>query len=180
MFWSKTADKSAAVLERINPAVELRISATPKTLHPDEKVKVYRQDVIAAEMIKKEVVLNPDIELDFSEERTLNENLIKAALAKRNQLAELYQELGVEINPLLIIQLPNDVKESMTSEDQAIAEQVKTYLEAICGITAENGLLAVWLANEKENLAGLERPDNMTQVLLFKEAIALRGLGVQT
>ena len=61
----------------------------------------------------------------------------------------------------------------MTSEDQAIAEQVKTYLEAICGITAENGLLAVWLANEKENLAGLERPDNMTQVLLFKEAIAL-------
>lgn len=25
----------------------------------------------------------------------------------------------------------------------------------------------------KENLAGLERPDNMTQVLLFKEAIAL-------
>ena len=139
MFWSKTADKSAAVLERINPAVELRISATPKTLHPDEKVKVYRQDVIAAEMIKKEVVLNPDIELDFSEERTLNENLIKAALAKRNQLAELYQELGVKINPLLLIQLPNDVKESMTSEDQAIAEQVKTYLEAICGITAENG-----------------------------------------
>ena len=100
------------MLERINPAVELRISATPKTLHPDEKVKVYRQDVIAAEMIKKEVVLNPDIELDFSEERTLNENLIKAALAKRNQLAELYQELGVKINPLLLIQLPNDVKET--------------------------------------------------------------------
>ena len=173
MFWSKTADKSAAVLERVNPTVELRISATPKTLHPDEKVKVYRQDVIAAEMIKKEVVLNLDIELDFSEERTLNENLIKAALAKRNQLAELYQELGVKINPLLLIQLPNDVKETMTLEDQAIAEQVKTYLEAVCGITAENGLLAVWLANEKENLAGLERPDNMTQVLLFKEAIAL-------
>ena len=75
----------------------------------DEKVKVYRQDVIAAEMIKKEVVLNPDIELDFSEERTLNENLIKAALAKRNQLAELYQELGVKINPLLLIQLPNEI-----------------------------------------------------------------------
>lgn len=84
-------------------------------------------------------MLNPDIELDFSEERTLNENLIKAALAKRNQLAELYQELGVKINPLLLIQLPNDTKESMTSEDQAITEQVKTYLEAICGITAENG-----------------------------------------
>ena len=173
MFWSKTADKSASVLERINPAVELRISAIPKTLYPDEKVKVYRQDVIAAEMIKKEVVLNPDIELNFNEERTLNENLIKAALAKRNQLAEFYKELGVKINPLLLIQLPNDVKETMTSEDQAIADQVKTYLEVVNGITAENGLLAIWLANEKENLAGLERPDNLAQVLLFKEAIAL-------
>ena len=48
-------------------------------------------------MIKKEVA-EPDIELDFSEERKMNENLIKAALANRNQLAELYQELGVKIN----------------------------------------------------------------------------------
>lgn len=173
MFWSKTADKSAAVLDRINPSVEIRISATPKTLHPDETVKVYRQDVVAAEMIKKEVVLNPDIELDFSEERTLNQNLIKAALNKRNQIAEAYKELGININPLLLIQLPNDTKETMTADDAAIAEQVKVYLSAICGITAENGLLAVWLANEKENLVNLERPDNMAQVLLFKEAIAL-------
>ena len=55
MFWSNTADKTEAVLERISPAVELRISATPKTAHPDERTKVYRQDVIKAEMIKKEV-----------------------------------------------------------------------------------------------------------------------------
>ncbi len=33
--------------------------------------------------------------------------------------------------------------------------------------------MAVWLANEKSNLAGLERPDNLAKVLLFKEAIAL-------
>ena len=31
MFWTKTADKTASVLDRINPAVEIRISATPKT-----------------------------------------------------------------------------------------------------------------------------------------------------
>ena len=173
MFWSKTADKSSAVLDRINPCVEIRISATPKTKRPDEFVKVYRQDVIAAEMIKKEVVLNPGIELDFNEERTLNQNLIKAALDKRDKIAEEYKKLGVNLNPLLLIQLPNDTKESMTVEDEAIAEQVKAYLSAICGITEENGLLAVWLANKKSNLSNLEKPDNMTQVLLFKEAIAL-------
>ncbi|MCD8290319.1 MAG: DEAD/DEAH box helicase family protein [Prevotella sp.] len=173
MFWSKTADKSAAVLERINPAVELRISATPKTLRPDEKVTIYRKDVIEAEMIKKEVVLNPDIELDFREERTLNENLVRAAMAKRNQLAEMYKAMGVKINPLLLIQLPNDTNEKMTAEDQEVSDLVKQYFKVVHNITPENGLLAIWLANEKENLAGLERPDNMAQVLLFKEAIAL-------
>ncbi|MCD8297213.1 MAG: DEAD/DEAH box helicase family protein [Prevotella sp.] len=172
-FWSKTADKSAAVLERINPAVELRISATPKTLQPDEKVTVYRKEVIEAEMIKKEVVLNPDIELDFREERTLNENLVRAAMAKRNQLAEMYKAMGIKINPLLLIQLPNDTNERMTAEDQEVSDLVKQYLKVMHDVRTENGLLAVWLANEKENLAGLEKPDNMTQVLLFKEAIAL-------
>ena len=61
MFWSKTADKSAQVLERIKPEIEIRISATPKTQHPDAHVRVHREEVIEAEMIKKEVVLNPDI-----------------------------------------------------------------------------------------------------------------------
>lgn len=173
MFWSKTADKSAAVLDRINPAVEIRVSATPKTANPKEKVTVYRQDVIAAEMIKKEVVLNPEIELNFSDELELNANLIKAALDKRNQIAEAYKAVGSNVNPLLLIQLPNDTKESMTTEDTAIADQVKKYLEVMCGITTDNHRLAVWLAGEKENLTDLEKPDNLTEVLLFKEAIAL-------
>ena len=173
MFWSKTADKSAQVLEKINPKIEIRISATPKTTNPREKVSVYRSEVIEAEMIKKEVVLNPEINLNFSDELRLNESLIKAALAKRNQLAEAYKALGVNINPLLLIQLPNDTGESMTTEDQAVAEQVKTYLKVMCDITEKNGRLAVWLAGEKSNLENLEKPDNMAQVLLFKEAIAL-------
>ena len=173
MFWSKTADKSAAVLDRINPMVEIRISATPKTANPKEKVTVYRKDVIAAEMIKKEVVLNPEIELNFSNELELNANLIKAALAKRNQLAKAYKEEGANINPLLLIQLPNDTRETMTADDTAIAMQAKEYLDKACNITTDNQRLAIWLAGEKENLAGLERPDNPTEVLLFKEAIAL-------
>ncbi|MDE6276620.1 MAG: DEAD/DEAH box helicase family protein [Muribaculaceae bacterium] len=174
MFWDNTADKTKAVLERINPAVELRISATPKTTRFDAYYKVDRQKVIAAEMIKKEVVLNPDIEVGGAEnEIALNERLIKAALEKRNQIAEAYKACGVDINPLLLIQLPNDNKTAMTAEEEKIAIQVKTYLKYVEDITAENGKLAVWLSNEKENLAGLERPTNLAQVLLFKEAIAL-------
>lgn len=174
MFWSKTADKSSQVLDRICPAVEIRISATPKTL-TNYNVVVERNAVIEAEMIKREVVLNPDIESGITGEQTLNQHLLERALSKRQQLADAYKALGVNINPLLLIQLPNDTKEVMTSDDKAIKEQVVTYLSANprWHITTDNEKLAIWLAEEKQNLDNIEKPDNSVQVLLFKEAIAL-------
>lgn len=177
MFWSKTADKSGQVLDRINPAVEIRISATPKTAvnGSTQRVLVDRQDVIKAGMIKKEVVLNPDIDVDAADPMSLEERLLKVALQKRQQIADEYERLGINIKPLLLVQLPNDTKETMTDDDNKVAEIVKTYLKYNPQeeITVENGKLAVWLAGEKSNLDGLEQPDNMTKVLLFKEAIAL-------
>ncbi len=172
MFWSPTADRSAAVLNSINPDVEIRISATPRTQNPDALVKVFRKEVISAEMIKKEVVLNPDIDVDAASPISLDERLLRSALAKREQIAKEYRRLGVGIKPLLLIQLPNDTRESMTADDNAVAETVKAYLRGK-EITTENGKLAVWLAQEKTNLEGLERPDNLAEALLFKEAIAL-------
>ena len=172
LFWSKSADKSSKVLQKIKAKVEIRISATPKTM-ADHIVTVSREEVVKEEMIKKQVVLNPDITKGYNDERELNEHLIKCALEKRNQIAEAYRKEGTNINPLLLIQLPNDTSESMSSEDLVIADQVKTYLRAIKDITTDNQKLAVWLSGEKENLKGLEEPDNMTEVLLFKQAIAL-------
>ena len=172
LFWSKSADKSAKVLQKINPKVEIRISATPKT-NSDHKVTISREEVVKEEMIKKQVVLNPDITKGYNDENELNIHLIQCALEKRKLLAEAYKKEGTNINPLLLIQLPNDTTESMTAEDSAIAEQVKTYLREIKDITTDNKKLAVWLSGEKENLDGLEEPDNMTEVLLFKQAIAL-------
>lgn len=172
LFWSKSADKSAKVLQKINPKVEIRISATPKT-NSDHKVTISREEVVREEMIKKQVVLNPDITKGYNDENELNIHLIQCALEKRRLLAEAYKKEGTNINPLLLIQLPNDTSESMTAEDSAIATQVKTYLKEIKDITTANKKLAVWLSGEKENLEGLENLDNITEVLLFKQAIAL-------
>ena len=172
LFWSRTADKSAEVLQKINPKVEIRISATPKS-HSDNVVNIPREHVIKEEMIKKQVIMNPDLAKGFTDESELNQHLISKALEKRDQLAAAYEKAGVNINPLLLIQLPNDTSETMSSEDLAIAEQVKTYLRAVKDITTENGKLAVWLSKEKANLERLEDSDNLAEVLLFKQAIAL-------
>lgn len=172
LFWSKTADKSKVVLDRINPKVEIRVSATPKT-HADYTVTIPRDLVVREEMIKKQVILNPNFKTDYHTDEELNENLIRAALAKRNEIAKAYKALGVNINPLLLIQLPNDTSESMTAEDTKIADHVKQYLKVIHNINEQNGKLAIWLSNEKANLPNLEKDDNLAEVLLFKQAIAL-------
>lgn len=172
LFWSSTADKSKKVLEKIAPKVELRVSATPKSAS-DYQVTVPRKAVIDEEMIKKGVVMNPDLRFDANNELQLNQILIETALKKREELATSYKKLGINLNPLLLIQLPNDKKEQLTSDDKEILEQVEQYLINIKGITVENQKLAIWLSNRKENLLGLEDNDSLTEVLLFKQAIAL-------
>ena len=172
LHWTRTADKSEKVLKGILPKVEIRISATPKT-QSDYTVTIPREMVVKEEMIKESVILNPDVASEYNDELELNQHLIKKALEKRKQLAKAYQQLGVNINPLLLIQLPNDTTEAMSSEDEAIAKQVKEYLDVCHNINVENSKLAVWLSKEKQNLQGLEDADNLTEVLLFKQAIAL-------
>ena len=172
LFWTKTADKSKAVLERINAKVEIRISATPKTA-PDYLVNVDRQEVIREEMIKEGVLLNPDVTSGYANDIALNEHLINKALEKRRQIAEAYRKEGVNINPLLLIQLPNDTTDAMTADDTKIMEQVVQYLDVMRGINTDNHRLAVWLSKQKTNLEDIERNDNITEVLLFKQAIAL-------
>ncbi len=174
MFGSRNAKKSEKVLSNILPKIEIRISATPlpeTTMHADEQVVVPREKVIDEEMIKEGVVLNPALE--FNEALgSLNQHLIHLALEKRNELAEAYKKIGVNINPLLLIQLPND-GDGMSSEDNSVKEEVLNYLDKIKGINTDNNKLSVWLSGEKTNLNGIEVNDNLTEVLLFKQAIAL-------
>ena len=169
MFSGKNAKKSEKVLARINPKLEIRISATPIS-QGDEMVTVYREDVVKEEMIKESIVLNPALNPG---DESLTETLIREALTKRNEIAQAYNSLNININPLLLIQLPNDTNEANTAEDTRIKDEVVKYLSAKEGITVQNGRLAVWLSKEKENLQGIEDLDNLTEVLLFKQAIAL-------
>ena len=172
LFWTKTADKSKAVLEKINAKVEIRISATPKT-KPEYLVNIDRQEVIREEMIKEGVLLNPDVTSGYANDIALNEHLINKALEKRQQIADAYKKEGVNINPLLLIQLPNDTTDAMTADDTKIMEQVVQYLDVMQGINTDNHRLAIWLSKQKTNLEDIERNDNLTEVLLFKQAIAL-------
>ena len=123
MFGGRNARKSEKVLATIQPKVEIRISATPQT-SGEEFVNVPREKVIEEEMIKQNIVLNPALNFN-NPHGSLEQHLIWLALQKRQELADAYKAFGVDINPLLLIQLPNDTSENLTADDTKGKDEVR-------------------------------------------------------
>lgn len=162
--------KAKALLQQIGAKIELDVSATPM-FQSDYGYTIKRQEVVNAEMIKKNVVLNPLLDHHTQDGRSLNQVLLEEALKKHQEIKQGYDALGSKINPLLLIQLPSDKKTESVLDKQLI-DEIETNLLAK-GISVKNNRLAVWLSNRKDNLEGLEEKECMTDVLIFKQAIAL-------
>ncbi len=165
-----SSDKSKELIETISPKVTIEVSATP---HLKENVseieKVHLADVKAEEMIKSEISVNPEFLNIKLENKSSDELVIGQALKKREELTKLYKKENSNINPLILIQLPDSKSNLITKKDDVIRILKDTFK-----ITEENGKLAVWLSEEKtDNLANIEKPDNEVEVLVFKQAIAL-------
>jgi len=127
-------------------------------------------------MIKKSVMLNPNFKNVLSGDSlktTLADGtdamVLEEALKKRSGIAEIYKKEGLNINPLLLIQLPD----RKTQQEDLIKAEVIKILKDKYGLTTENGKLAIYLSEEHENLENISRNDNETEVLIFKQAIAL-------
>lgn len=174
MAGGKTAEKAEQVLSNIQPKLEIRVSATltDKSMRSPFRVIIPREEVVKEQMIKKGVHLNPLLKAEEQGGRDADIVLLQKALEKRIELECAYTEAGTTIRPLLLIQLPSDTQK-ITAEDTRIRDIVVAYLKAYHNTTEQNGKLAVWLSGEKSNLEDISKPDNMVEVLLFKQAIAL-------
>ncbi len=167
-----TGPQAVAVRHAIDAKLEVGVTATPLS-RPARSVFISRQDVIAEEMIKRGVRLNIGLDPEQQNGENVHLHLLRVAWAKKQELTKLYEEaLGPNvINPLLLIQLPSD-NVSLSKEDKQIREAVEGLLATDdFGVTTQNGRLAVWLSGEKDK-DGLEEPNGLQDVLLFKQAIA--------
>ncbi len=164
------SEKSRELIETIGPKVTIEVSATP---HLKENVseieKIHLSDVKSEEMIKSEISINPEFIGLKVDTKSSDELIIEQALKKREELVKLYKKEKSEINPLVLIQLP-DKKSNLINKKDDVLKILKDKFK----ITEENGKLAVWLSEEKtDNLANIEKNDNEVEVLVFKQAIAL-------
>ena len=165
--------------EVIKPSLVIEASATPKYVSKDDstdtyrKIKVDTDEVINSGLIKKQVLINSDIESIAEElDREAIKTAVVAGLRKRDELEAEYEKLGLKINPLMTIQLPTEKKEELSELDikvRAIVEEILSEYR----YEYYNKNLAVWLSGEKENLDGIEEKDSIVEVLIFKQAIAL-------
>lgn len=168
-----TTDRAIEIRDNIiKPELTIEMSATPVLMNGAFPIKVNPNDVINEGMIKKEIIINQDIEKIVDNELDSESLILESAYMKEEELKKKYAEAFSDketlsrITPLVLVQLPN----SISGEEKK--ENVLKFLESK-GITIDNGKVAVWLSdetinNDAETLLPL---DSKVEYLLFKMAI---------
>ena len=154
--------KADEIIQYFHTDKIIRCSATPKGISKAEVIEIPEEEVIAAELIKKMLVINQDFPQRVETENQ-TEFLLERALAKQRELRVAYLQQNVDINPLIVIQLPN--------KSETLQDDVERHLETQ-GLTYENGQLAVWLSKMHENLEDIERLNATTTAVIIKQAVA--------
>lgn len=166
-------DKSQRdVIDPLNPKIKLMVSATPKQDSVAEAalnggiVKIEHQDVVDAGLIKANIICQTEEELRKYDGEDEDHALLRLAIDRRNELKQEIESFGVNVNPLVIIQLPND-DEELTNEGKPTKEEItKVYLISQ-GVKANR--IASWFTGKKKP-EGLELDDSEYEYLLFKTA----------
>ena len=169
-----TTALSRELIDSIDSALVLDVSATPTLGEYNDMFEVALEDVKAEGMIKKFVVINEGFkniltgnQVKLSLDKRRDAFVLEQALAKREQLAKAFPAKS-DINPLLCVQL----SDFRTEDDKS------TYHEAVetlakQGITADNGKLAIRMQEDSINWEGISKNNDTAEVLIFKHAIAL-------
>lgn len=170
--------RSKELISTFNPFLILEMSATPE--YPEFKkeetcgtwVNFHQKDIfyrgfrvdskrVSDEgLICRRLLLNDGIKEDVS--KTSFELLMDAAYLKHLEIKEGYKPY--HINPLLLIQIPNE------EAGDRIRRQIEDYFRDR-NITIENNRLNIWLTEEHILSGNLTYLNSSVEVLIFKQAI---------
>ena len=154
--------KAEAIIEYINPEYIVRVSATTKTNKEAELIEIDELEVINAGLITRALYINENVS---NKDVLSNEHeyLLDLAINKRKAIKEEYMKLGVQVNPLIIIQVP--------SKSDDLIKQIETILEDK-KYTYDRKNLAIWLSERKENIEDIENNESNQAILIMKQAIS--------
>ena len=158
-------EKADAIVELFKTDKIVRASATPLKDPNAILVEVAEEDVIAAGLIKKMIHINPDFPstVKLAKGETHTDYLLARAWERREELRTAFLSKGSAVNPLVIVQLPNN-------SDALLADVEKWF--AARQVDCEGGTLAVWLSSRHDNLDGIVANDGKQVAVVIKQAIA--------
>ena len=169
---------SNEVIDLINPRIIINVTATPKNIPStddiqDKKagyVRVKEEDVINSGLIKEQIIIQTEEEINTIKQKGLSEDEIMLELAfnKRNKLVEAYKKLDLQINPLVLIQLPNDEND----KQEVVTNKKDIILSYLLSKGVKDSEIAIWLSNEKKNLELIENNNSQVNFMIFKVAAA--------
>ncbi len=154
--------KADDIIELFHSDKIIRCSATPKNYKNAILIDIPEEDVIAEGLIKKLLIINENFEQHISVDDQIT-FLLDKAIAKQRELHSEYLNRNAEINPLIIVQIPN--------KSDALLDRVEEYFESK-RITYENNLLAIWLSDKKQNLEDIEEFNATPIAVIIKQAVA--------
>lgn len=154
--------KADEIIQYFHTDKIIRCSATPKGIKNAEIIEIPEADVIAEGLIKKMLIINEDFPQQVEMENATS-YLLKQAYAKQREIHAEFLFNGKDINPLIVVQIPN--------KSEKLQDDVERWFETQ-GVTYENGQLAVWLSDMHENLEGIEKINAPSVAVIIKQAVA--------
>ena len=140
----------------------IRCSATPLYDKKAKLIEIPEEDVIAEGLIKKLLVINENFP-QVVETQNQTDYLLDKALLKQRELRSLLLQRGKDIDPLIVVQLPNN--------SDLLLDTVEKFFERN-GITYESETLAVWLSGRHENLDDISDNNGKQVAVIIKQAVA--------
>jgi len=172
------------IIDLLEPRIIIKVTATPKdekemkALAYDKKagfVEVLESDVIASGLIKERIITQTEEEIKKLGNKKLSDKditdiMLELAYNKRIELKSYYEELGLDINPLVMIQLPSDFKE----KEEVQANQKVLVLSYLKQKGVKESEIATWLSGNKdeEKLKYITNNNDKINFLIFKVAPA--------
>ena len=154
--------KAEAVIEYLRPNYIIRVSATTKKNKEAEFIQIDELDVINEGLITRALYINENVGNNI-ELKNEHEYLLDLALDKQKAIRKEYKRINVNVNPMVIIQVPSNSNE--------LIKQIEDILEKR-GYSYKNKTVAIWLADRKENIEGISENDAEPIILIMKQAIS--------
>lgn len=157
---SNNTSRAQDIIDYFKAKHIVRVSATTISSRDVEYKEISELDVIEEGLITSAISVNEDVEENAAEDDAL---LLKLADKKRKAIYKAYQDRGIDIRPLVLIQFPNGEPDRIEYVEKCLSDM---------GYTRENKMVAAWLSGDKKDI-----PEDLTEntselsFLFIKQAI---------